>query len=443
MTSGAPIAQQGERMHDLLRELFPLCRSITGDGVRETLRVLQRSVPLQVHEVATGTPALDWNVPQEWNIRDAYVMDARGERVVDFQRCNLHVVGYSEPVDLELTLDELQSHLHSLPDQPDAIPYITSYYQRRWGFCLSHREREALAPGRYRVRIDSELSDGSLTYGELLLPGATEQEIFLSTYVCHPSMANNELSGPVVTAMLAEWLASAPRRYSYRIVFIPETIGALVYLSRNLAVLRERTIAGFNITCVGDERAHSFLPSRRGGTLADRAALCVLRQCYPGFVEYTYLDRGSDERQYCSPGVDLPVVSMMRTKYGEYPEYHTSLDDARLVTAAGLQGGFDALRDAIELLEHNRVYRATAVGEPQLGRRGLYPTLGTKHTGRHVREILDFLSYADGEHDLIGILERTQMRIERATEIASDLLRVDLIEEIDSSLRAPQRAGSR
>lgn len=419
----------GQWMHNLMAELFPICRSITGNGVRETLKILQKHIPLTTFEVPSGTKVFDWTVPREWNIRDAFILDENGKAIVNFKDNNLHVVGYSVPIDKYVSLDELQEHLYSLEEQPDAIPFIASRYEERWGFCLAHNQRIKLKQGRYRVVIDSDLKKGSLTYGELIVPGSSTKEVFISTYICHPSMANNELSGPVVATMLARWIACQPRRYTYRIIFIPETIGSITYLSKNLAAMKRNIVAGFNLTCIGDDRAYSFLPSRNGATLADRVALNVLRYKHPEFMRYSYLDRGSDERQYCSPGVDIPIVSIMRSKYREFPEYHTSLDNLDFVTPSGLQGSFEVHRDCMEVLERNRVYRVTCLGEPQLGARGLYPTISTKDSHRQVIEMLNLLTYADGTRDLIDISNTIGVPAWRLFPIVDKLVAAGLIVE--------------
>ena len=423
----------GDQMYGWARDLFPICRSITGEGVRQTLRYLQRLVPgLEICEVPSGTKVLDWVVPEEWNIRDAFIADDSGARVVDFRQSNLHVVGYSEPVSAEMTLEELQSHLHSLTAMPDAIPYVTSYYERRWGFCLSQRVRDTLRPAKYRVLIDSTLTPGSLNYGEIILAGSDPREVLLSTYICHPSMANNELSGPVVTAALARWLESLPqRRYTYRIVFVPETIGSITYLSKHLDEMKRKTIAGYVVTCVGDDRAYSFLESRAGNTLADSITKHVIKHHYPGCVTYNFLQRGSDERQYCSPGVDLPVVSLMRSKYGTYPEYHTSLDNLDLISPQGLAGALGALQRCISLIEANATYRATCLGEPQLGRRGLYPTLSQRGSGLEVQTMMNILAYADGQRDLVALAERIGVPAEGCLPVVARLLQERLLERVD------------
>jgi aminopeptidase-like protein len=422
----------GHDMYKLMTELFPICRSITGNGVRETLKIIQKHIPLSTFEVPSGTKVFDWVVPKEWNIREAYVLDERGNKIVDFKENNLHIMGYSIPVNKTLSLVELQEHLYSLEEQPNAVPYVTSYYEERWGFCLTHNQRTRLKEGNYTAFIDSELKEGFLTYGELIIPGISKEEVFLSTYICHPSMANNELSGPVVTTMLAKWITSQPRHYTYRIIFIPETIGSITYLCKHFDYMKQNLVAGFNVTCVGDERAYSFLPSRNGSTLADKVAVNILSFKHPEFIHYSYLDRGSDERQYCSPGVDLPVVSVMRSKYREYPEYHTSLDDMTFVSPEGLQGGFMVLKDCIELLEKNRVYRVTCYGEPQLGRYGLYPTIGTKDLHRQASDMMNLLAFADGTCDLIDISNIIEVPACRLYPVIEKLMAANLL--IDTSI---------
>jgi aminopeptidase-like protein len=416
-------------MYTWARDLFPDCRSLTGDGVRRTLAYLGELIPeLRVVEVPSGTTAFDWSVPNEWNIRGAYLEHIEtGRRVVDFAESNLHVVAYSLPVDTVLTRAELEPHLHSIPDVPHAIPYITSFYEPRWGFCLTHSARLNLPDGTYRAVIDATLTPGSLTYGEVILPGREAGEVLLSTYVCHPSLANNELSGPVLATALARELAQRDRRWTYRIVFVPETIGSIVYISRHLEALRRAVIAGFVLTCVGDERAVSFMPSRRGGTLADRVAQHILRRDAPAFRTYSFHQRGSDERQYCSPGVDLPVCSVMRTKYHEYPEYHTSLDDLSVISPTGLQGAYDLHLAMIDVLEANRTYRAVWPCEPQLGKRNLYPTLGTRGGGTSARLLVDFLAYCDGTEDVLSIADRLDVDVRELITIAEQLVAHDLV----------------
>lgn len=421
-------------MYQWASDLFPIARSLTGAGVRQTLSYLAELVPnLQVHAVPSGTVAFDWTVPDEWNIKDAFIADKSGRRVVDFRQSNLHVVGYSTPVEGWFSRPQLDEHLHSLPHLPDAIPYVTSYYAPTWGFCLSENQRRQLTDDSYFVKIDSQLAPGVLNYGELLLPGRERAEVLLSTYVCHPSLANNELSGPVVTTALARWLAGLPeRRFSYRIIFIPETIGSIVYLSRHLAHLKAHLAAGFVVTCVGDDRTYSLLPSRSGNTLADRAARAAFRSLGLSYDRYSFLDRGSDERQYCSPGVDLPVCSIMRSKYGVYPEYHTSLDDLSLISQAGLAGAFGIYRRTLELLEANQTFRTVLPCEPQLGKRGLYPTLSDGRGSETLRIMRNLLAYSDGTADLLTVADTIGADPLRCAEISKTLLANDLIEVVAS-----------
>ena len=413
------------------KDLFPIPRSITGDGVRKTLAYIQNLIPeLVVKEVPSGTNAFDWTVPDEWNVRDAYIKDDHGNKIADFHLNNLHLVGYSEPVDMQIDLKELDKHLHSLPEQPTAIPYVTSYYETQWGFCITHQQRKALKPGQYHVVIDAELNRGVLNYGELVLKGKSSKEIFLSTYICHPSMANNELSGPVVTTALAQWLSKyRDRRYTYRIIFVPETIGSIVYLSKHLNYLKEHVIAGFNITCVGDNRCYSFVPSRDGNTLSDKVAQHVLSHIDPQYKKYSWLDRGSDERQYCSPGVDLPIATIMRSKYGEYPEYHTSMDNLELISDDGLYGSYAALQESITIIEQNYNYQVTTICEPQFGKRGLYPTLSSKGSAEAVKTMMDFVSYCDGKHSLLEISEIMSVQFRNLELIAKELVKHALLQQ--------------
>ena len=423
------LTDPGQRMHELATRLFPVNRSIMGEGTRQSLRILQETMPdMILTEVPSGTRVNDWTVPQEWWITGAAISSLDGQVLVDFADCNLHVVGYSEPIDAVMTREELEPHLHSLPDQPDAVPYVTSYYERRWGFCLSERQRQGLGDGPFHVRIDAGHADGSLTYGEVLLPGELEDEVLLSTYVCHPSMANNELSGPVVMAALYQWLkARSKLKYSYRMFIGPETIGAIAYLDKNLELLQSRVRAGWVLTCLGDERSFSYLPSRMGGTLADRITHEVLST--RDYKTFSFLDRGSDERQWCAPCVDLPVCSVMRSKYGTYPEYHTSLDDLSLVTATGLEGGFTVLTECLECLEDRPRWTSTVKGEPQLGGRGLYSTLSTVGSAVSARPLLNVLAYCDGNHDVSELAALTQMPVPEVLEALRILRSEELVVE--------------
>lgn len=419
----------GEEMYQWATDLFPINRSITGDGVRETFAYIKNIVPeLNIQEIPSHTKCFDWNVPREWNVVNAYVDDEQGNKIIDFKENNLHLVGYSIPVDIELSYDELVEHLYYLEDQPDAIPYITSYYQERWGFCLTYNQFKTLKKGKYRVKIDSELKDGSLTYGELIFKGKSKKEIFLSTYICHPSMANNELSGPVVTMALIDFIRNLKdRKYSYRIIFIPETIGSICYLSKNLKEMQDNIIAGFNLTTIGDDRSYSYIPTRYGNSLSDKVAKHVLQRSKLNYTIYTFLDRGSDERQYCAPGVDLPVATICRTKFGEYPEYHTSLDNLNVISPDGLNGGYKIVAEVISVLEKNNYYKVNVLCEPQLGKRGLFPTLTTQENRKIVRKLIDFITYADGTNDLIDIAEIIDVNAKELFDIIEKLLAADLL----------------
>jgi aminopeptidase-like protein len=398
----------GQEMHEWMAELYPICRSITGNGVRETLGLIKRQIPLTVHEVATGTQVFDWTVPKEWNIRDAFVKNSQGERVIDFQKSNLHVLNYSVPVQARISLDELKAHLLTLPEHPSWIPYRTSYYEERWGFCLTHEQMLGLRDGNYDVCIDASLEDGHLTYAECYLEGETADEVLMSSHVCHPSLANDNLSGVTLLTFLARHLSEVPRRYSYRFLFIPGTIGSITWLSRNEASVG-RVKHGLVVTCVGDSGCFTYKKSRRGNAEIDRAVTHVLQHGDAPCAVVDFSPYGYDERQFCSPGFDLPVGCLMRTPHGRFPEYHSSADDLNFVQAAALGDSLAQVLAVIEVLEGNRTYvNQNPRCEPQLGKRGLYRMVGG-FAGPGVEELamLWMLNLSDGRHTLLDIAERS------------------------------------
>jgi len=408
-----------ERMYDLATRLFPICRSITGDGVRETLGAIGEGIPLELHEVPSGEQVLDWTVPDEWNIHDAYIATSAGERVVDFRESNLHVVGYSEPVRTELTLDELRPRLHVHPEQRDWVPYRTSYYSRTWGFCLSQRRLDELADGTYEVVVDSTLAPGSLTYGECFVRGATEDEVLLSTHVCHPSLANDNVSGIVLLAELGAALAARPRRLSYRLLFVPGTIGAISWLARNEGRIG-RVCAGLVVACVGDRGVLTYKRSRRGDALVDRAGAHIVGRADGRVLDF--VPWGWDERQFNSPGFDLPVGCLTRSLEGEFPEYHSSADDLDLIRPEFLSESMDAALAIVDVLENERTFRnLSPKGEPQLGRRGLYRSVGGPEPGVEQLATLWVLNQSDGTHSLLDIAERSGLPFDAIRDAAERL----------------------
>lgn len=417
----------GVDVFGLIESLFPICRSITGNGVRRTLELVAEWVPLRHTEVPSGTQIYDWEVPMEWNIRDAYVADERGRRVVDFRAHNLHVVNYSRPVRRKMTLEELQPHLHSIAEHPDWIPYRTSYYREYWGFCLSHREREKLAPGTYEVVIDSDLAPGSLTFAECVIPGSTGQEAIVYTHTCHPSLANDNLTGVAVAAALAREMRKAKPRLTWRFVFGPGTIGSLAWLAANEKKL-ERVRAGLVIGLLGDCAPLTYKRSRSGSALTDRAAQHVLQTSGCAFRIADFEPYGYDERQFCSPGFDLPVGRMTRSPNGAYPEYHTSADNLALIDRGKISEALRVLARLLSTLDSNRVsLNLSPKGEPRLGKRGLYGSVGGTPPGAFEHALLWVLNQSDGKHDLIEIAERSGLPYETIDRAATDLERTGLL----------------
>lgn len=420
---------KGQSLHDFMRLLYPICRSITGEGVRQTLRHLQQHIPLDIREVASGTKVFDWTVPLEWNIRDAYIATTAGDRVVDFQNSNLHVVGYSTPIKGRYRREELAGHLHSLPDRPDWIPYRTSYYKENWGFCLTHRQLTELEDSEYEVCIDSTLSPGHLSYGEVFLPGERKEEVLISCHVCHPSLCNDNLSGIAVATYLAKTIGRVARKYSYRFLFLPGTIGSITWLARN----QDRTHLirhGVVLTGVGDSGHVTYKRSRQGNAYVDRVFRHVLKHRGPGNKVVDFSPYGYDERQYCSPGFNLPIGCFMRTTHGEYPEYHTSADNLEFVSPAALHDSLEILLQAVYAIENDVVpLSLNPYCEPQLGKRGLYRAIaGQKEGAQKEMALLWVLNLSDGEHTLLDIAERADVPFEIIHAAARALTECKLLE---------------
>jgi len=428
-------AREGCELYDLVTALYPICRSITGDGIRQSLRLLQQHVPLTLCEVPTGTQVFDWTVPKEWNIRDAYILNLKGERVVDFKQNNLHVVNYSIPVRKRMGLTELKQHIYTLPEKPDWIPYRTSYYKETWGFCMSHRKLDELPDDNYEVYIDSTLEPGHLTYGEFRIQGATDEEVLISCHSCHPSLCNDNLSGMAVAAKLAECLAGASPRYSYRFLWVPGTIGAITWLAQNESVI-PLIKHGLVLSCVGDSGQFTYKSSRRGNAVIDRAVANVLQSSGCKFQLIDFYPSGYDERQYCSPGIDLPVGCFMRTPNGKFPQYHTSADDLNLVTAPALAESAFQLLNIISVLEDDyRYLNLNPKCEPQLGRRGLYRLVGGTNSTDFEDAMLWVLNLSDGDHSLLNTAERSKLSFATISKVADELVKTGLLERLEETNR--------
>ena len=420
-------AERGQELYRFAAELYPICRSITGEGIRRTMALIEKRIPLRTVEVPTGTPVFDWSVPREWNIRDAYIKGPDGRRVADFQQCNLHVLNYSAPVRAIVPLRELKLHLFSLPESPDWIPYRTSYYQENWGFCLSHNQLLALEDGNYEVCIDSTLEDGHLTYGECYLRGRSADEILISCHACHPSLANDNLSGLSVATSLAQFLCGRDLHYSYRFLFIPGTIGAITWLAQNCETV-ERIRHGLVLTCVGDAGGFHYKKSRRGNAEIDRAVAQVLRHCGEAAEILEFSPYGYDERQYCSPGFNLPVGCLMRSVWGSFPEYHTSADNLDFIRPSQLSGSLRVCAAVLDVLENNLSYcNQNPYCEPQLGRRNLYRSTGGDAIGTEISARLWVLNLSDGQHSLLDIAERSGISFSSISDAAELLCQGGLL----------------
>jgi aminopeptidase-like protein len=419
----------GRKIYKLCSKLFPINRSLTGNGVRSTLKELKLiNRKLNIFEVKSGLRVFDWKIPYEWNVNDAWIKDSCKNKILNFKENNLHLMGYSSPIKKKIKFSELKKKIFFYKKNPKAIPYVTSYYNKDWGFCMSYNQFKKLKNGFYEIFIDSKFKkNGSLTYGEIVIPGRSKKEIFLSTYICHPSMANNELSGPCLLIYLSNWIKSVQRKYTYRIIFIPETIGSLVYLKKNFKYLKANVIAGYVVTCVGDNRNYSYLETRNGNTLSDRVAKRVFNNSGKNYSVYSWLSRGSDERNYCWPGIDLPIGSIMRSKYGEYPEYHSSLDNMSLVSANSFMDSYKIYQMVISTIENEIFPIANSMGEPNLGKRGLYHLISKSDLYNKSADILNVLSYSDGKNSLFDIANKCRISINKLKKIISELKKKNLI----------------
>lgn len=418
------------QLQNLLEQLYPINRSLTGDGNRKTLKILQEVVEeLRIVEVPSGTEAFDWTIPKEWRVNGAYIEDLSGKRIVDFNLNNLHLVGYSSNFKGVISKSELLEHIHTIPELPHAIPYITSYYQDYWGFCIAHNQLSDLEDEFYNVVVDTEHFEGTLTYGEIFLPGDSTREVVFSTYICHPSLANNELSGPIVAIALADFLKKRKdRKLSYRFLFLPETIGAIYYLSRNLTSMKERTLALYVLTCLGDNRGWSLINSRSTTNLADQVADFALKDLNKNVLKYPFTSRGSDERQYGAPLIDLPVTTIMRSKFGTFVEYHNSLDNLELVNGVNLAESLELLKHIINIHEKNEIYENVIQGEPWLTKRGMTRiNLENRFLGTDEKLLMDFLAYADGRTPLIQIAQSIGINFATANSVVEKLLDLKLI----------------
>jgi len=424
------VSDTSQEMFQLIRKLYPICRSITGDGVRETLKILQEYIPLTIHEIPSGTEVFDWTIPKEWNIRNAYIKNANGEKLVDFQKCNLHVLNYSLPINKKVSLDELKAHTFTLPERPDWIPYRTSYYKENWGFCLSYNQLSSLADGEYEVFIDSSLQDGHLTYGEYFVKGQTDDEVLISTHVCHPSLANDNLSGIALAVFLAKHLSQLSLRCSYRFLFTPGTLGSIAWLSLN-ELHASQIKHGLVLACVGDSGQITYKKSRQGDAEIDRAVLQVLKDAGDPYEIFEFSPYGYDERQFCSPGFNLPVGCFMRTPHGKFPEYHTSADNLEFVQPKYLGDSLSKCLTIFQVLEQNRTYlNLNPKCEPQLGKRGLYAAIGGQADGRlHELAMLWVLNFSDGNHDLLDIADKSGLEFAVLKHAADVLSEHDLLRE--------------